>query len=181
MIIIAYQVVFHPNFNNPWRYFITSCWLDRVGIGQWMNSSIIHDNIYSLIHETCHPKSFHNDINIPYDETTVVPGSIELHLLCHVTLLYCQVDPNPKPKAKSKAKKSLLPLPILPLMWQPLAHLNQCYSSNSLPFLPCGLGLKLKKIHVFMWTLPLHKDWGRWFFLESQHVYSQLVTVLFHA
>ena len=56
---------------------------------------------------------------------------IELHLLCHVTLLYCQVDPNPKPKAK----KSLLPLPVLPLMWQPLAHLNQCYSSNSLPFM----------------------------------------------
>ena len=48
----------------------------------------------------------------------LVPGSIELHLLCHVTLLYCQVDPNPKPKAKSKAKKSLLPLSILPLMWQ---------------------------------------------------------------
>ena len=73
-----------------------------------------------------------------------MPGSIELHLLCHVTLLYCQVDPNPKPKAKSKAKKSLLPLPILPLMWQPLARLNHCYSSNSLPFLPCGLGLKEK-------------------------------------
>ena len=51
--------------------------------------------------------------------------------MCHVTLLYCQVDP----KAKSKAKKSLLPLPIFPLMWQPLAHLNQCYSSNSLPFM----------------------------------------------
>ena len=65
----------------------------------------------------------------------LVPGSIELHLLCHVTLLYCQVDPNPKPKAKSKAKKSMLPLPILPLMWQPLAHLNQCYSSNLVPFM----------------------------------------------
>ena len=57
----------------------------------------------------------------------LVPGSIELHLLYHVTLLYCRVDTNPKPKANSKAKKSLLPLPILPLMWQPLAHLNQCY------------------------------------------------------
>ena len=71
----------------------------------------------------------------------LVPGSFELHLLCHVTLLYCQVDPKPKPKAKSKAKKSLLPLLILPLMWQPLAHLNQCYSSNSLPFLPRGFSL----------------------------------------
>ena len=65
----------------------------------------------------------------------LVTGSIEVHLLCHVTLLYCQVHPNPKPQAKSKAKKSLLPLPILPLMWQPPAHLNQCYLSNSLPFM----------------------------------------------
>jgi hypothetical protein len=84
----------------------------------------------------------------------LVSGSIQLHLLCHVTLLYCQVDPNPKPKAKSKAGKSLLPLPILPLMWQPLAHLNQCYSSNSLPFLPCGLGLRYACV---IW----------WFFLAS--------------
>ena len=54
----------------------------------------------------------------------LVTNSVEVHLLCHVTLLYCQVDPNPKPKAKSKAKKSLLPLPILPLMWQPLLILT---------------------------------------------------------
>ena len=65
----------------------------------------------------------------------LVSRSTEVHLLCHVTLLYCQVDPNPKPKAKSKAKKSLLSLLILPLMWQPLAHLNQCYSPNSPPFM----------------------------------------------
>ena len=65
----------------------------------------------------------------------LVPGSIELQLLCHVTLLYCQVDPNPESKAKSKAKKSLWPLPILPHMCPPLAHLNQCYSSNSMPFM----------------------------------------------
>ena len=65
----------------------------------------------------------------------LVPGSTEMHLLCHVTLLYCQADPNPKPNAKSKAKESLLPLPILPLMWQPLAHLNQCFSSNPLLFM----------------------------------------------
>jgi hypothetical protein len=77
-----------------------------------------------------------------------VPGSIELHLLYHVTLLYCQVDPDPKPKAKSKAKKSLLPLPILPLMWQLLAHLNQCYSSNSLPFLPCDKDISVEMFKV---------------------------------
>ena len=27
-----------------------------------MNSSIVHDNICSLIHEKCHPKSYHVDI-----------------------------------------------------------------------------------------------------------------------
>ena len=29
--------------------------------GQWMNSSIIHDTICSLIYEKCHPKSYHSD------------------------------------------------------------------------------------------------------------------------
>ena len=29
---------------------------------QWMNSSIIYDNICSLIHRKCHPKSYHSDI-----------------------------------------------------------------------------------------------------------------------
>ena len=65
----------------------------------------------------------------------LVPGSVEVHLLRHVTLPYCQVDPNPEPKAKSKAKMSLLSLPILPLMWQPLAHFNQCCSPNLVPFM----------------------------------------------
>src|ERR1700738_4581511 len=78
---------------------------------------------------------------ILWDFRALVPGSVKPHLLCHVTLLYCQVDPEARSKARSEAKKSSLPLPILPLMWQPLAHLNQCYSSNSLPFLPCGTGL----------------------------------------
>ena len=34
----------------------------RWGFGQWMSSSIIHDNICSLIHKNCHPKSYHIDI-----------------------------------------------------------------------------------------------------------------------
>ena len=29
---------------------------------QWMNSSIIHDNVCKLIHKKCHPKSYHSDI-----------------------------------------------------------------------------------------------------------------------
>ena len=35
----------------------------------------------------------------------LVPGSFEIHLLCHVTLLYCHVDPKAISKAISKAKK----------------------------------------------------------------------------
>ena len=34
----------------------------------------------------------------------LVSSSIEVHLMCHVTLLHCQVDPNPKPKANPKLK-----------------------------------------------------------------------------
>ena len=45
-------------FNHPWQYFITSCWQKKVEF----YSSIIHDNICSLIHKQCHPKSYHSDI-----------------------------------------------------------------------------------------------------------------------
>ena len=34
----------------------------RQGFDQWMNSSIIHDSICSLIYKKCHPKSDHGDI-----------------------------------------------------------------------------------------------------------------------
>ena len=29
--------------------------------GQWVHSSISHDNICSLIHKKCHPKSYYSD------------------------------------------------------------------------------------------------------------------------
>jgi hypothetical protein len=32
------------------------------GLGQSMNSSIIHKNNCPLIHKKCHPKSYHSDI-----------------------------------------------------------------------------------------------------------------------
>src|SRR6202048_718583 len=41
---------------------------------------------------------------ILWDFRALMPGSPELHLLCHVTLLYCQVDPEARSKAKSEAK-----------------------------------------------------------------------------
>ena len=53
---------FHPNFNHPWQYFITSCWQEKVRFWQWMHSSTIHDNICKFIHKKCHPKSYHSDI-----------------------------------------------------------------------------------------------------------------------
>ena len=34
----------------------------RYGFGQWLNSSIIHDSICSLIHKKRHPKHYHGDI-----------------------------------------------------------------------------------------------------------------------
>ena len=49
------------------------------GFGQWMNSSIIHDCICSLIHLKCHPKSYHSDIefrmtlNIVFEEDSLWP------------------------------------------------------------------------------------------------------------
>ena len=37
---------------------------EKVGfLGQWMNSSIIHDTNCSLIHKKCHLKSYHSDID----------------------------------------------------------------------------------------------------------------------
>ena len=56
-------MIFHPNFNHPWQHFITSCWQVQVGVfGQWMNSSIIHDSICSLIHTQCHLNSYLSDL-----------------------------------------------------------------------------------------------------------------------
>jgi hypothetical protein len=58
---VTYRVVFHPNVNHPWHYFITSCSQKKVRVlGQWVNSFIIHNNIGSLMHQKCHPKSYHN-------------------------------------------------------------------------------------------------------------------------
>ena len=42
--------------------FITSWRQEKVRFHQWINSSLIHDNIFSLIREKCHLKSYHSDI-----------------------------------------------------------------------------------------------------------------------
>ena len=39
--------------------------------GQWMNSSIIKDINYLLIHKKCHPKNYHSDIK--YHVTLNIP------------------------------------------------------------------------------------------------------------
>ena len=36
--------------------------VDKRGYCQWMNSSVIHDSICSLIHKKCQPKRYHSDI-----------------------------------------------------------------------------------------------------------------------
>ena len=37
---LHYQVIFHPNFNIPWQYFITHCWQENVGF--WPMDELIH-------------------------------------------------------------------------------------------------------------------------------------------
>ena len=39
--------------------------------GQWMNSSIIHDSMCSLMHKRCHPKGYHRDIRYHVTLTTI--------------------------------------------------------------------------------------------------------------
>ena len=34
----------------------------RVLAYQWMNSSIIHDNVCICVHKKCHPERYHSDI-----------------------------------------------------------------------------------------------------------------------
>ena len=52
------------NFSSKFNENISSKVADkrRKGFGQWMNSSIIHDEIYTLIRKKCHPKSYNSDI-----------------------------------------------------------------------------------------------------------------------
>ena len=61
-ITITYQVIF--NQISIIHDYISSQVVDkrRQGFGQWMNPSIIHDNICKLIHKKCHLKSYHSDI-----------------------------------------------------------------------------------------------------------------------
>ena len=89
----TYQVfVFHPNFNPPWQYFITSCWKKKAKF--WPMDE--------LIHEECHPNSYHSDmkyhmtLNIRFDVAWLVWTWLGCHLPsycfptyhnCHNTML----------------------------------------------------------------------------------------------
>ena len=78
------KLIFHPNFNYPWQYFITSCWQEKGrGFGQWRNSSIIHNNICSLIHKKCHPNSYHSDIKFHIALNIIFSGGLKVgeHIL----------------------------------------------------------------------------------------------------
>ena len=59
----------------------------RYGFGQWMNLSNVHDNICSLIHKQCHPKSYQSNIN--YHMTLNIISSVDIStcLECLLTRL----------------------------------------------------------------------------------------------
>ena len=57
----------------------------KQGFGQWINSSIIHDNICKLVHEKCHLRSCHGDIK--YHMTLNMIFSVLLVML--FLMFYC--------------------------------------------------------------------------------------------
>ena len=83
---------FIQNSNNPWQYFITSCWQEKVRFWPMDDSSIIHDNTCSLIHEKCHLKSYHSDIK--YHMTLNITFSV-VFTLCADYWPYCVCGFNP--------------------------------------------------------------------------------------
>ena len=77
-ITITYQVNLHLDFNQPWQYSITSCWREKAWLWPTDELSIInHDNICSILHEKCHPKSYHGDI-IYHMPLNVILGALNL-------------------------------------------------------------------------------------------------------
>jgi hypothetical protein len=43
-----YLVIFHPCFNHPWQYFITSWWQEKVGF--WPTDELVHHPWQYLLH-----------------------------------------------------------------------------------------------------------------------------------
>ena len=66
--------------------------------GQWMNLCIIYDNISSLIHKKCRPKSYHSDIkyhmtlNIIFS-VVFLKHLIYIHVFMHVASLNINLSP----------------------------------------------------------------------------------------
>ncbi len=62
-ITVSYQVIFHPHFVSIIHDNISSQDVNkrRHGFNKWMNSFIIHDISCPLIHQKCHPRSYHSD------------------------------------------------------------------------------------------------------------------------
>ena len=57
---VTCQVISHPHLMALYSSQVVDKRMQ--GFGQWMNSSIVHDNVYPLVHKKCHPKSYHSDI-----------------------------------------------------------------------------------------------------------------------
>jgi len=78
---------FIQNFNHLWQFYITSCWLEKVGF--WAVAEFIHHPWRSLIHKKCHPKSYHRDIkyHITLNIIFSVVAGVELFWFSLQTLL----------------------------------------------------------------------------------------------
>ena len=79
-LALSYQVIFHPNFHQPWQYFITSCWQGKVRfwpidelinhpwqekVRFWPTDELIHhpwQYLFRFFLKKCHPKSYHSDM-----------------------------------------------------------------------------------------------------------------------
>ena len=84
---------FYPNLNHPWQYFIRSWSQEKIGFGQWMNSSIIHDNICSLSQKKYHPKNNHTEIQY-HITLNIIFSVLLIHSLTWsllILLTFCKV------------------------------------------------------------------------------------------
>ena len=74
----AFSFECHPSMTIFYHKLLT-----REGevFGQWMNSSIIHDNSSSLTHKKCHAKYSHNDIK--YNKTLNIIFNVVTYRTSH--------------------------------------------------------------------------------------------------
>ena len=123
---MLYGILYHRGiFSNDTTYEYNR----RQGFGQWMNSSIIHDDICSLIHIKCHPRSYYSDIkyhmtlNIIFSVVHRPPNS--WNKLCYILHSYVCVMNHCQRRIEIWLKKTLT-------KWQQLQQGSlQCPNSST--------------------------------------------------